>query len=67
MHYNLIIEARSRDNFCHGQAVSITYSDCVSIALVIQHAVRRIILPSVACPALNYLSIMSHKRHDFRL
>ena len=24
------------------------------------------ILPSVACPALQYFSTLSHKRHDFR-
>jgi len=23
-------------------------------------------LPSVACPALQYLSTLSHERHDFR-
>ena len=36
---------------CRGKAMSITYSECVSVASVIQHAMRmrRIILPSVAC------------------
>ena len=38
--------------------MGITYSECVCVfvALGIQHAirVRRIILPSVACPALQY-------------
>ena len=46
-------EARSCNNCCSGKAISMTYSECVSVALVIQHAkrMRCIILSSVACPA----------------
>jgi hypothetical protein len=38
--------AHSRNHFCRGKAVNITYSECVFVALVIQHAkrMRRIIL-----------------------
>jgi hypothetical protein len=40
----------------------------MSAALVIQHAMRmrRIMLSSVACPALLYFSTLSHKQRDFR-
>jgi hypothetical protein len=48
------------------KAVSITYSECVSVALVIQYAkrMRRIILPSVVCLALQSFPRLSHKLHD---
>ena len=42
-------------------------SECVSVALVIHYArrIRRILLSSVACLALSYLSTLSRKRHDY--
>ena len=61
-------EARWRNRCCIGKAISIAYSECVFVALFIQHAMRMrpVILSSVECPALLYLSTLSHKRHDFR-
>jgi hypothetical protein len=52
------VEALSRNHRCRGKAISITYSECVYVALVIQHAkrMRRIILTSVACLAVTYFS-----------
>jgi hypothetical protein len=41
MHYvQRNIEAPSSDLCCGGKAIRITYSKCVSVALVIQHAMR---------------------------
>ena len=61
-------EVCTTNNCYYGKAISITYSECVFVALVIQHATRtpRIILIYVACLALSCFSALSHKRHDFR-
>ena len=49
------------------KAISITYSECVSAALVSHHATRMrpIKLLSVACLPLPYFSTLFHKRYDF--
>jgi hypothetical protein len=64
----LNIEVLSLNHCCSGNAISITYSECVTVVLVIQHAkrMRRILLSSVVCPALPYFSALSHRRHVFR-
>jgi len=61
------IEARSRNHCCRGKAISITYYDCVFLALVIHHAIpmRRITVSTVACLVLLYFSTLSYKRHNF--
>ena len=58
-------EARSCSHCCSGKPISITDPECVFAASVIQHLMhmRHIIWPA---PALQYFSILSHKRHDFR-
>ena len=62
------MEARSRNYCCYRKAISITYSEYVSVAFVIQRAqrMRPIILSSVACVAPQYFSALSHERHDLR-
>ena len=64
--YKRNTEVRSCNNCCSGTAIRVTYSECYSVALVIEHInhMRRIIFISVAC--LPYFSMLSFKRHDFR-
>ena len=49
------IEARSRNYCCRGNAITIIYSESELVALLIQKAKRtlRVILSSVACPAIQ--------------
>jgi hypothetical protein len=58
---------RSRNHCCGGKAISITYSECVSLGLVILHAqrMRRIILLYVAGMSLPHLPALSHKQRYF--
>jgi len=56
-------QAGSRNHCCHGKAISITYSECVSVDLLIQHAklMRHFVFSSVPCAALLKFSALSHK------
>jgi hypothetical protein len=61
--------ALSFSHCCCGEAISVTYSECVSVALVIRDAMRmrRIMLLPVVCLALQYVSKLFRKPHDFLL
>ena len=66
--YKQNIEARSRKHWCHAKTIHITYSECVSVALVIQHAkcMCYVLFVSTACPTLPYFPTLSHKLYDFK-
>jgi len=51
---------------CSGKPISTAYSECVFVALGIQHAMRmRCIVMSPVWLFIGF-STLSHKRHDFR-
>ena len=60
-------EARSYNHCCSGRAISVTYSECVSIALIVQPAkrMRPIILSSEECLVPPYFSTFPRNRMDF--
>jgi len=60
-------EARSCNHCCSGKEMSIIHSEWVFVALGIQHVMclRHVILSSVACITVLYLSTLSHERNDF--
>jgi len=67
--YKRNIEARSRNQCCPGNAISIKYSKCVySVALFIRHrlCMWRTVLSCVDCESVPHFRTLSHKRHDFR-
>jgi len=62
------MEGHSGKSYCLGNAVGITYLECVFVALVIQKAkrLRRFMLSFLARPILPYFWALSHKGRDFR-
>jgi len=68
MNVELNIKVRSRYHCYRGKAIGISFSKCMFAALVIQHEghMRSIILSTVACRALPYLSTLSNERDYFR-
>jgi hypothetical protein len=60
-------EARSCNKFCGGRAINTTYSECVFVVLVIQHAkhMRRSKLSSVVWFNLPYYLAFSYIYYEF--
>jgi len=60
--YKRNVEARSHNDGCRVKEINITYCECVSVAIVVQDAVRmrHTILLSVAFPTVPYFPT-SHK------
>jgi hypothetical protein len=67
MYYLRNNEARSWTNRCVGKAIIITYSECVSLILIIQHTkhMHRMTFSSVACLDVPRSPTLPHKRQDF--
>jgi hypothetical protein len=61
------IEAGPHNHRCCAEEISITYSECMSVALVIQQAKRMhcSTLSSMAYLDLSCFSTLSHKWQDF--
>jgi hypothetical protein len=61
------IEVCLHNHFCHGKAISIRYSECGCVAVVIQHEMHicHIILSSVTYLTVLCFSTLSHELHDF--
>jgi hypothetical protein len=65
-------DARSRNHSCREETLNITYSECVSVALVIQQVKRkrRTILLYVVCPIFEkkiYIYIYIYTEHKMRV
>ena len=63
--YKRNIQPHSHDHLCRGKAITITYSECLLQTYVSSMQSARTISSSVACMALQYISILSDKRGDF--
>ena len=64
--YRRNVEEGSPNHCFSGKAISVTYSECVSVALGIQCAMRPYFTFFLSCLILHYLYTLSRRRYDFR-
>ena len=65
--YNVTFEERKCNRCCSGKAISTTQSECVHLLpQVCSMQCACALLSTVACPAIQYFSTLSHTWHDFR-
>ena len=60
------MEARSCNHRYSEKAISITHSECVSVALVTRHAMRKRHVVICGLPRSILFFTLSHKRQDLR-
>jgi hypothetical protein len=59
--HNLLVQV-----FCLGKEKCITYSECVSVALGIQHAMHKRLIFVCGLSGSTMLATLFHKRQDFQ-
>jgi len=62
--YKRKVEEHSRSHCCRGKAISVTYCECVFVALFIQHVPYYIVIYGMS--GCTMLPAVYHKERDFR-
>ena len=66
MYVQCNFEACTCNHSCSGKAMSITYSQCVFLALGAQHEIYMRLIVICGLSGLQHISKLSHKLRDFR-